>query len=208
MSPDDVFPVIADPTRRRILRAVSPGDRSVGELVDELSVSQPTVSKHLKVLRDAGLVSMRAAGQRRFYALEPAALAPALAWLETLAGAGAGAGAGSGTGTDAGTVLSGAPMEAVDPQPVGDAPAAPAFPVVEAVAPEAPEPAPSSMVPVLAAPAVRQEAPASSSSLPLEGTTPAAQQLGRTVGRTVGQVTGRAQDLLERLPKPKFGRRR
>lgn len=78
---DDVFAVIAEGTRREILLSLRAGDKSVGELVEELAVSQPTVSKHLKVLREAGLVTMRAAGQRRFYTLETGPLAEVALWL-------------------------------------------------------------------------------------------------------------------------------
>jgi DNA-binding transcriptional ArsR family regulator len=67
MGIDDVFAVIAESTRRQILENLRDGDKAVGELVIELQVSQPTVSKHLKVLREAGLVTMRAQGQKRFY---------------------------------------------------------------------------------------------------------------------------------------------
>ncbi|MCC9144732.1 MULTISPECIES: metalloregulator ArsR/SmtB family transcription factor [unclassified Arthrobacter] len=78
---DDVFAVIAEGTRREILGALRTGDKSVGTLVEELEVSQPTVSKHLKVLREAGLVSMRADGQRRYYSLETAPLEELVLWL-------------------------------------------------------------------------------------------------------------------------------
>src|SRR3954464_13600181 len=74
MAIDDVFAVIAEGTRRDILGSLRSGDKAVGELVEELDVSQPTVSKHLKVLREAGLVSMRAQGQKRFYSLVAAPL--------------------------------------------------------------------------------------------------------------------------------------
>jgi len=60
---------IAEPTRLRILEAVRTGERSVGELVDELGMNQPGVSRHLKVLRDAGLVTVRSDAQRRLYRL-------------------------------------------------------------------------------------------------------------------------------------------
>ncbi len=66
----DAFTVVAEPTRRRILDALRRRDRSVGDLVDALAVSQPTVSKHLKVLREAGFVSCRTAAQQRIYRLE------------------------------------------------------------------------------------------------------------------------------------------
>lgn len=78
---DDVFAVIAERTRREILGSLRTGDKAVGELVDELQVSQPTVSKHLKVLREAGLVKMRAQGQRRFYSLNPESLQGIAEWV-------------------------------------------------------------------------------------------------------------------------------
>ncbi|CEA09067.1 Transcriptional repressor SdpR [Arthrobacter saudimassiliensis] len=78
---DDVFAVIAEGTRREILAALRAGDKSVGTLVQELEVSQPTVSKHLKVLREAGLVSMRAEGQKRYYSLLTGPLDEVVLWL-------------------------------------------------------------------------------------------------------------------------------
>lgn len=78
---DDVFAVIAEATRRQILTSLRSGDKAVGELVLELEVSQPTVSKHLKVLREAGLVTMRAQGQKRFYSLDPEPLQAVVSWL-------------------------------------------------------------------------------------------------------------------------------
>ncbi|MBG6183947.1 ArsR family transcriptional regulator [Arthrobacter sp. CAN_A214] len=82
---DDVFAVIAEGTRREILARLRAGDKSVGQLVEELNVSQPTISKHLKVLREAGLVSMRAQGQKRYYALETAPLHGIVEWLDSFA---------------------------------------------------------------------------------------------------------------------------
>ncbi|KQO03604.1 MULTISPECIES: ArsR/SmtB family transcription factor [unclassified Arthrobacter] len=82
MGIDDVFAVIAESTRRQILEHLRDGDKAVGELVIELHVSQPTVSKHLKVLREAGLVSMRAQGQKRFYSLDTAPLGLVREWLD------------------------------------------------------------------------------------------------------------------------------
>jgi DNA-binding transcriptional ArsR family regulator len=79
----DVFAVVADGTRRGILTVLRTGDRPVGELVTELGVPQPTVSKHLKILREAGLVTMRAHGQKRFYALDPEPLEEIAGWLES-----------------------------------------------------------------------------------------------------------------------------
>jgi len=78
----DTFTVIAEPTRRRILDELCSSERSVGDLVTSLAVSQPTVSKHLKVLRDAGLVACRADAQQRMYRVETAPLQRIRAWLE------------------------------------------------------------------------------------------------------------------------------
>jgi len=78
----DAFAAVAEPTRRRLLDQLLDGERSVGELVERLEVSQPVVSKHLRVLRDAGLVRARIAAQRRCYRLEPAGLATIESWLE------------------------------------------------------------------------------------------------------------------------------
>src|SRR3954467_14203857 len=75
------FDVLAEPTRRRILDEVRDRERSVGELVERLRISQPGVSKHLRVLREAGLVVVRADGRRRLYGLEAAPLAEVDAWL-------------------------------------------------------------------------------------------------------------------------------
>ena len=82
----DSYSALSDPTRRRILTALSHGARPVGELVRELEVSQPTVSKHLKVLRDVGLVTTRAEGQRRYYSIEAETLAEVARWIEELIG--------------------------------------------------------------------------------------------------------------------------
>jgi DNA-binding transcriptional ArsR family regulator len=75
------FDVLAEPTRRDILDLLRGHERSVGELVDELALSQPGVSKHLRVLREAGLVEVRPAGQRRVYELRAEPLAEIDAWL-------------------------------------------------------------------------------------------------------------------------------
>ena len=75
------YAALADPSRRRILDLLRGRERSVGELVDSLALSQPGVSKHLKLLREAGLVSVRADGQRRLYRLEPQGLSELEAWL-------------------------------------------------------------------------------------------------------------------------------
>jgi DNA-binding transcriptional ArsR family regulator len=76
-----VFEVLSEPRRRTILDLVRDGERSVGELVDALSMSQPAVSKHLRVLREAGLVEARVDEQRRLYRLRPEPLRELDAWL-------------------------------------------------------------------------------------------------------------------------------
>ena len=73
--------MLAEPTRRDILDLLRDGERPVGHLVDRLRMSQPAVSKHLRVLRDAGLVDVRADAQRRLYRLRPAPLAEIDEWL-------------------------------------------------------------------------------------------------------------------------------
>jgi DNA-binding transcriptional ArsR family regulator len=75
------FDVLAEPSRRDILDLLRDGERSVGDLVQRLSLSQPGVSKHLRVLRDAGLVEVRPDGQRRMYELRAEPLAEIDAWL-------------------------------------------------------------------------------------------------------------------------------
>lgn len=77
-----VLDVIAEPTRRRILDEVRQGECSVGELVERVGMHQPGVSRHLKVLRDAGLVDVRRDAQRRLYRLRPEPLMELDEWLE------------------------------------------------------------------------------------------------------------------------------
>ncbi|RLZ02486.1 transcriptional regulator, partial [Kocuria tytonicola] len=83
----DAYSALSDPTRRRILAVLQGGARPVGDLVTELGVSQPTVSKHLKVLRDAGMVTTRAQGQKRFYSIVGDPLVPVVDWLTELVAA-------------------------------------------------------------------------------------------------------------------------
>jgi DNA-binding transcriptional ArsR family regulator len=78
---NSTFDVLAEPQRRRILDLLRDGEQPVGDLVDRLEISQPGVSKHLRVLRDAGLVSVRPEGQRRLYGLRPEGLAEVDRWL-------------------------------------------------------------------------------------------------------------------------------
>ena len=78
----NAFAVVAEPSRRRILEVLRDGERPVNDLVDVLALPQPAVSKHLRVLRDAGLVEARVDAQRRIYSLRPAPLADVDAWLD------------------------------------------------------------------------------------------------------------------------------
>ena len=84
-----VFEALGEPARRRILELLADGEQPVGPLVAALRsrapISQPAVSQHLKVLLDAGLVRVRAAGTRRLYALDTRGLDAARAWLDRLA---------------------------------------------------------------------------------------------------------------------------
>jgi DNA-binding transcriptional ArsR family regulator len=75
------FDVLAEPTRRRILDLLRDSERPVNELVTKLHISQPGVSKHLRVLREAGLVEVRTDAQRRFYRVRPEPLAEIDEWL-------------------------------------------------------------------------------------------------------------------------------
>jgi DNA-binding transcriptional ArsR family regulator len=76
------FAALAEPSRRTILDVLRDGERPVGDLVDRLQLSQPAVSKHLRVLREAGLVEVRTDAQRRLYRIRPEPLAEVDAWLE------------------------------------------------------------------------------------------------------------------------------
>jgi DNA-binding transcriptional ArsR family regulator len=76
------FEILAEPNRRRILDLLRVAERPVGELVDALAVSQPAVSKHLRVLREAGLVEVRSDAQRRLYRVRAEPLRDVAEWLE------------------------------------------------------------------------------------------------------------------------------
>lgn len=78
---DAIFKILAEPNRRRILDLLREGERPAGEIVNALSISQPGVSKHLRVLREAGLVGARPEGQRRLYRLRPEGLCDLDQWL-------------------------------------------------------------------------------------------------------------------------------
>ena len=81
MTTTPLFEIIAEPNRRRVLDLLREKEHSVGELVDLLRLSQPAVSKHLRVLRDAGLVEARVDAQQRIYSLRAEPLAEVDAWL-------------------------------------------------------------------------------------------------------------------------------
>jgi DNA-binding transcriptional ArsR family regulator len=198
MGIDDVFAVIAEGTRRQILKHLRDGDKAVGELVVELQVSQPTVSKHLKVLREAGLVSMRAQGQKRYYSLDTAPLGLVRDWLADFdpraaqpgdvepAGGSAAAGADAGRGAG--------------PEAASDA-------VPEAVPEAGPDTGPDAVpdvVPEIVSPAVAEATPADAGVLaaavlanPEVQVEPGAPR--PQIGRTMGRAAERAADLLSQL---------
>lgn len=77
----DAFNVLADPTRRQIIEALCQGERAFGEIAEQFDISNPAVSQHLKVLRNAGIVSSRAEAQRRIYRLTEHGLTEVDEWL-------------------------------------------------------------------------------------------------------------------------------
>ena len=167
MVAEKVFAVIAETTRRDILAALAQETKAVGQLVDELGVSQPTVSKHLRVLREAGVVTMRAQGQKRFYGINTEPLTLVATWLESLGAGTKTAPVAAPTPTEAGTV-------AVQQHPRNRQPAV-SFPVAAtettANGTSAARPAPVPM-----APAVRVPAPAAAAQalpVPAEESAPA-----------------------------------
>ena len=80
---DEAWTALGDPSRRAIVERLAEGPRAVGELADELPISRPAVSQHLRVLKDAGLVAERADGTRRIYRLNPAGVAALRDQLDT-----------------------------------------------------------------------------------------------------------------------------
>lgn len=201
MVTDDVFAVIAESTRRDILVSLRSGDKAVGELVEELAASQPTISKHLKVLREAQLVSMRAQGQKRYYALNRKPLEGIASWLETLdvgsaaPAPAAAAGAAPAAATDA---------KRAEPAPAQARKAAAAHKeaaTAGAVAAEA----------VSAGVLARDGADLSPAVVIPGGTTAplSDDSVPQQIGRTVGRAATKAADLLANLPTlPKFGRKK
>lgn len=81
LSVADVFQLLAEPSRRHLLEALRDGERSVNDLVDRTHMSQPSVSKQLRILRDSGVVSLRAAGRQHLYSIRGRSLREASEWL-------------------------------------------------------------------------------------------------------------------------------
>lgn len=81
----DVFAALADPTRRRLVELLGEGERSVSEMAAEVDIHQPGVSRHLRILHEAGFVTVRADGQRRIYALRPDPFVELDAWMRRYA---------------------------------------------------------------------------------------------------------------------------
>lgn len=81
MASDVIWAALADPRRRAVLDLLRESERTVGELAERLGAAQPAMSKHLRVLRNAGLVRARVEAQRRVYAIDPAPIAELDAWL-------------------------------------------------------------------------------------------------------------------------------
>jgi DNA-binding transcriptional ArsR family regulator len=81
----DIFVVLADPMRRRMVEILHGGERSVNEIVDEVDIRQPGVSRHLRILHEAGFVSVRSDGQRRIYSLRPEPFQELEAWMRRYA---------------------------------------------------------------------------------------------------------------------------
>ncbi len=190
---DDVFAVIAEATRRDILVALRKGDKAVGELVEELEASQPTISKHLKVLREADLVSMRAQGQKRYYTLNPKPLAGIASWLQAF------------------DVLPSAAPDAAPGRHPGSIPAP--VPAAAAAGPQpaaAPTGAESAAAQVAAQPAAalagRPAGSPLSAAVVIPVGTAGEDKMPQQIGRTVGRAATRAADLLANLPK--FGRKK
>jgi DNA-binding transcriptional ArsR family regulator len=81
----DVFAILADPTRRHLVEVLHGGERSVNDLVAKVGIAQPGVSRHLRILNEAGFVKVRSAGQRRLYSLRPEPLMRLEAWMRRYA---------------------------------------------------------------------------------------------------------------------------
>jgi len=86
MSVSAAFTALADPTRRQIIAFLADGEQPVASICEQFNCTAPAVSQHLKVLRETGLVTVRPAAQKRFYAINKIAVAQAALWLSTMAG--------------------------------------------------------------------------------------------------------------------------
>jgi ArsR family transcriptional regulator, repressor of sdpIR and other operons len=86
MPKDEIFKALSDPTRREILRRLSRGEQTAGELAEHFATGRPTLSHHFNVLRDAGLVRSRRAGQQIYYALDTTVAEDMITWLWDLFG--------------------------------------------------------------------------------------------------------------------------
>jgi DNA-binding transcriptional ArsR family regulator len=189
MVTDDVFAVIAEATRRDILVALRKGDKAVGELVQELEASQPTISKHLKVLREADLVSMRAQGQKRYYTLNPKPLAGVANWLQAF------------------DVVPAATTDAAPARANANAVAGPAAAPAGLAAPDGTEAPAAHAAPLPAAAlAARPAGSPLSPAVVIPVGTAGEDKMPQQIGRTVGRAATRAADLLANLPK--FGRKK
>jgi DNA-binding transcriptional ArsR family regulator len=222
MVTDDVFAVIAEATRRDILVSLQSGDKAVGELVEELAASQPTISKHLKVLREADLVSMRAQGQKRYYALNREPLAGVASWLETFdVGRAASAAASPDAApqetaeAEAGTARAAATSAGTSAGGPAPAAASPAAEVPDAFAAAAAAHAGSTADDATHAPGRPVSGQLSPAVVVSGGQVPGGQMPGtagqddtvpQQIGRTVGRAATKAADLLANLPK--FGRKK
>ena len=201
MVTDDVFAVIAEATRRDILVSLRSGDKAVGELVEELDASQPTISKHLKVLREADLVSMRAQGQKRYYALNRKPLEGIATWLETLDVGAAAPAVETTAPAPALSAAAGSSQEQASRTAGKAAPADQDSATAGAVAAEA----------VSAGVLARDGAELSPAVVIPGGTTAPLSDdtVPQQIGRTVGRAATKAADLLANLPTlPKFGRKK
>jgi hypothetical protein len=163
----------------------------VGELVEELAASQPTISKHLKVLREADLVSMRAQGQKRYYALNPKPLAGVATWLETFD-----------VGPAKPAAEAATPARSPRARSVGQQ--GQDVPEKQLTQPDG-EP--------LVAPPVSTDVERSPETVPASGAAASVSGTDDTrpqqIGRTVGRAATKAADLLANLPNlPKFGRKK
>jgi DNA-binding transcriptional ArsR family regulator len=204
MVTDDVFAVIAEATRRDILVSLRKGDKAVGELVQELEASQPTISKHLKVLREADLVSMRAEGQKRYYALNPKPLAGVASWLQAFDVGPAGA-AGAPEGLPArvsdprGHAGADSRGQVAPDSLAAAAPSALAAASVPAAGTAAPQPAAAAL-------AGRPGGSPLSAAVVIPVGSAVEDKMPQQLGRTVGRAATKAADLLANLPK--FGRKK